>query len=485
MPKTKIQEYDASAGANTDIAGVNIDEGWSPANVNDSIRALMGHIKTALSGSDDSLITGTAGGTNTLGGFNADGDLVDASAFDFTVTGSPNLRKLVSVDNEGAVGDGVTDDTTAFNAAITALPTAGGVILLSDNKNYIVTVGSLTPGAKKIVWAGEGRVNGAALTTLPGIQDTFDATLGRYLYNKEDAAALDGSYKDNRRNANYSGGSGGDLDYIETWHTTIASTVGSSGNRKAEKAGLFKITHQSDHANGIALFAATFAEAQGAAWAIESSTHSEVTPATYAHRSLEANIHGYGVDTNNLRWIANFSPHNETQVYSGTPGTDEVGVAVEIYPDTADLNYGIRIRTLSGAGTTRGVVQEAAIRVDISEGELFEGFSGSDTAHIKIGSDLDTATDIVAQITGQGHDSASNITSYTQIRSVIIDPTNGAEDGALQFYGSAAGSLARLMSLNGGVDDALSIYVDGALQQVTAGISNSGGTGFRLLRVAN
>ena len=79
MAKTKIQEYDSTAGNNTDIDSINIAEGWAAANVNNALRALMGHIKTALSGSDDSLITGTAGTANNLAMWNGDSDLVDAS----------------------------------------------------------------------------------------------------------------------------------------------------------------------------------------------------------------------------------------------------------------------------------------------------------------------------------------------------------------------------------------------------------------------
>lgn len=77
MTKSKLQEYDATAGNNTDVAGINIAENCAAANINNAIRALMGHIKTALSGSDDSIITGTAGTTDYTAKWNADGDLVD------------------------------------------------------------------------------------------------------------------------------------------------------------------------------------------------------------------------------------------------------------------------------------------------------------------------------------------------------------------------------------------------------------------------
>jgi len=66
MAKTKISEYSStSAGANlnTDIASINIDEGCSPANINNAIRALMAQVKDLQSGASGDTIPVTAGGT--------------------------------------------------------------------------------------------------------------------------------------------------------------------------------------------------------------------------------------------------------------------------------------------------------------------------------------------------------------------------------------------------------------------------------------
>lgn len=78
MPKTKIQEWDSTPSGNTDIDSVNIAEGCSPSGINNAIREVMAHVKTALSGADDKIVTGTAGTATNLAEWNADGDLVDA-----------------------------------------------------------------------------------------------------------------------------------------------------------------------------------------------------------------------------------------------------------------------------------------------------------------------------------------------------------------------------------------------------------------------
>jgi hypothetical protein len=66
MPKDKISQYDStSAGANlnTDIAGINIDEGCAPSGINNAIRTLMAQIRDLQSGASGDSIPVAAGGT--------------------------------------------------------------------------------------------------------------------------------------------------------------------------------------------------------------------------------------------------------------------------------------------------------------------------------------------------------------------------------------------------------------------------------------
>ncbi len=48
MPKDKLTDYSATNASNTDIGGINIDEGMLPSAVNNSIRELMTHQKEAF-----------------------------------------------------------------------------------------------------------------------------------------------------------------------------------------------------------------------------------------------------------------------------------------------------------------------------------------------------------------------------------------------------------------------------------------------------
>jgi hypothetical protein len=72
MPKTKISEYSATNSSNTDIEGINIDEGCPPSSINNAIRELMVHLKEFQTGASGDAFTFAGGtlmtGTNTISG---------------------------------------------------------------------------------------------------------------------------------------------------------------------------------------------------------------------------------------------------------------------------------------------------------------------------------------------------------------------------------------------------------------------------------
>jgi len=52
MPKDKLTDYDTVNASNTDVGGVNTDEGMLPSAVNNAIREVMTHLKNFASGTD-------------------------------------------------------------------------------------------------------------------------------------------------------------------------------------------------------------------------------------------------------------------------------------------------------------------------------------------------------------------------------------------------------------------------------------------------
>jgi len=79
-------------------------------------------------------------------------------------TASDKLREFVSVKDFGAVGDGVTEDTAAIQAAINSLPENGGAVYMPAGK-YLLQSSVIWPTKKHVVLYGagsSGQGNGAS-----------------------------------------------------------------------------------------------------------------------------------------------------------------------------------------------------------------------------------------------------------------------------------------------------------------------------------
>ena len=113
MTKAKISEYDAVAANNTDVNGVNIDEGCAPSGMNNMGREIMAALKRFETGADgDSLTVGgnlIVSGTSTVAALNTSGAVVfnDAGAdVDFRVEGDTDANLLFVDASTDRVGIG-------------------------------------------------------------------------------------------------------------------------------------------------------------------------------------------------------------------------------------------------------------------------------------------------------------------------------------------------------------------------------------------
>lgn len=95
-------------------------------------------------------------------------DLGSSTRFFDDIYAAKAVGGSVWVDAYGAVGDGVTDDSAAFTSAANALPSAGGTLLLSPAKSYVLN--NWTMPAKPITLQGAGAYkrtgNGASIIQL-------------------------------------------------------------------------------------------------------------------------------------------------------------------------------------------------------------------------------------------------------------------------------------------------------------------------------
>jgi hypothetical protein len=120
MAKNKISEWDATASGNTDVGGININEGCPPSTINNAMREIMAQIKDQQTGYD--------GDNFTVGG-------------NLSVSGTSNF-----VGNATAVTQLDSDNSTklATTAYVQTKNAALGTIATQDASSVNITGGSIT-----------------------------------------------------------------------------------------------------------------------------------------------------------------------------------------------------------------------------------------------------------------------------------------------------------------------------------------------------
>lgn len=218
MPKNKVSEYDTTPSSNSDIAGIDISEGCSPAGINDAIRAGMSHLKKMDDGTDAmtspeftaATMLGGSINSTTVGATTAStGDFTDLTAETFTLNsvaiGSTDFTKLADITvtaTEINSLDGASstqtmqsqmDDKAPLNSpALTGTPTAP-TPTAGDSSTKIATtafvgtqVASSTPAGAVMAFAmntaptGWLECNGAAInrTTYAALFAAIGTTFG-------------------------------------------------------------------------------------------------------------------------------------------------------------------------------------------------------------------------------------------------------------------------------------------------------------------
>ena len=122
MAKDKISQYSStSAGANlnTDIAGINIDEGCPPSNINNAIRTLMAQIRDLQSAESGDTIPVGAGGTGSTTASGARSNLsAAASGANSDITSLTGLTTALSVAQGGTGGASAASARSSLGLAI-------------------------------------------------------------------------------------------------------------------------------------------------------------------------------------------------------------------------------------------------------------------------------------------------------------------------------------------------------------------------------
>ena len=112
MAKTKVSEWDSNASGNTDINGININEGCPPSTINNAIRETMAQVKDLVDGSSGDSLTNSG-----------------------TLTSSGILAVTGAITFDGASG-------------------SSGETLLSNGTGATPSWGSVLPSGMIVLWSG-------------------------------------------------------------------------------------------------------------------------------------------------------------------------------------------------------------------------------------------------------------------------------------------------------------------------------------------
>jgi len=145
---------------------------------------------------------------------NADGFLANAVARNVSL----KLEEYVSVLDFGAVPDGVTDSTQAFQNAYDVAPINGTIHVPSGD--YIV---SSVSGTKNVLWLADGINTAGWSLDLPGI--LFSLFQNRILTQKTRTTSTDYATSEVQRICNYSGGTAGFVNSAGRFYTKASSNV--------------------------------------------------------------------------------------------------------------------------------------------------------------------------------------------------------------------------------------------------------------------
>ena len=138
MSRDKVSEWSSTPGSNTDIGGININEGCPPSTINNAIREAMAQIKDLQAGTSGDTLPVASGGTGSTTASAARtalglviGTNVQAYDADLTTWAGKAIPTGVVV--------GTTDTQTLTNKTLTSPTTTDGTLTTPTLANPTVT----------------------------------------------------------------------------------------------------------------------------------------------------------------------------------------------------------------------------------------------------------------------------------------------------------------------------------------------------------
>jgi hypothetical protein len=218
MAKTKVSEWDSTASGNTDINGININEGCPPSTINNAIREAMAQVKDLVDGSSGDSLTNS--GTLTSSGTLA-------------ITGAMTLDAAA-----GTSGQYLTSAGTGTPTWTTLTIFVSGMIMLWSGSEASIPAGwllcdgtSSTPDLRNKFVVGASA--GTGDTTYPGlsVNATGGSATAVVVSHSHTSGTLTTNSTGNHRHAEGGNSEYGSTDVAATPASPRPTSTGGGGNR--------------------------------------------------------------------------------------------------------------------------------------------------------------------------------------------------------------------------------------------------------------
>lgn len=206
----------------------------------------------------------------------------------------------------------------------------------------------------------------------------------------------------------------------------------------------------------------------------------------------ENNLRASGPDDAGIRSLLDLIPYEHAV---SVDGATTVTYGLRVLPARSGGSVAIKNGVWVGTDGNGSITDAIVINDCASHGLVINGaapstsaievFHSSGFAQMRIGSAVTTGES--GRINFTANNASAALVSYAQIKQTVSVATAGAHTGKLSMVVYDAGTLRELFGLdpNASASDPVGLYVGGSFKRVTEGATDSGGAGFKYLKVPN
>jgi len=445
-------------------------------------------------------------------------DPATASGTTVTATGTTTARTLqerfaeaVNVKDFGALGNGSTDDRAAFQAAIDSTTDGRIAVIFVPTGAYVGNMSTLAFGTRTVVWQEHSNTTYSTAQPLgnrTNARYNGDSTrpwfVGKHGFHDNATTGLTSDRPTVRvqRTASHTGGTAGGSANNSALNSEVLIT-GAIDNY--ENAIIGSINCQRTTIGGSV---PNFTSVQGISFKHEPSTcgifganfvaRDQTTRASSVSRGgligTEIGLTAAGPDDSGLRTILDVIGRGYD---NSIDGASSIAHGINVRPSEGGTLSAEPMKLDVAINVTEGSLGSVGTGLAVDGGNVGVNLTGTYTTAaietrtaiasvVRFGSTIATPGAPSSRIIFSGNNVAAAKVDYSAMINTVQVNTAGAHTGKLSLNVVAAGTETTAMELSGASSaNPVFLRINSSLKQVTEGAADSGGGGFKVLRVPN